>query len=70
VIVAISWTYIIIAEVVNKTQGGIGALCYTASRAARPDKVFAILALIIVVGIIQDKLYMFLDKKILKHKYV
>jgi NitT/TauT family transport system permease protein len=70
VIVAISWTYIIIAEVVNKTQGGIGALCYTVSRAARPDKVFAILALIIMVGIVQDKLYMFLDKHILKHKYV
>jgi NitT/TauT family transport system permease protein len=70
VIVAISWTYIIIAEVVNRTQGGIGALCYSVSRAARPDKVFAILAVIILVGIIQDKLFLFLDRITLRHKYV
>jgi len=70
VIVAISWTYIIIAEVVNRTQGGIGALCYSSSRAARPDKVFAILALIILVGIVQDKVFGFLDKLFFKHKYV
>jgi len=70
VVVAISWTYIIIAEVVNRTQGGIGALCYTASRAARPDKVFAILAVIILLGIVQDKFFMFLDRKSFRHKYV
>jgi len=70
VIVAISWTYIIIAEVVNRTQGGIGALCYGVSRASRPDKVFAILAIIILIGIVQDKFFLFLDKKLLKHKYV
>jgi NitT/TauT family transport system permease protein len=70
VLVAISWTYIIIAEVVNKSQGGIGALAYTASRQARPDKVFAILAVIMLVGFIQDKLFKLLDKWMFHHKYV
>lgn len=68
VLVAISWTYIIVAELVNKS-GGIGALIFTTARQSRLDKVFAILFLIIMIGVIQDKIFIFLDKKIFKHKY-
>ncbi len=70
VLVAISWTYIIVAELVNKSQGGIGALAYTAARQSRIDKVFAILVMIILIGFIQDKLFVALDRLFFPHKYI
>jgi NitT/TauT family transport system permease protein len=69
VLVAISWTYLIVAELVNKT-GGLGALIYTCARQSRVDKVFAILVLFVIIGILQDRLFIFLDKILFKHKYV
>ncbi len=68
-LVAISWTYLICAELVNKT-GGLGALIYTCARQSRVDKVFAILILFIVIGMLQDRLFKWLDKLAFKHKYV
>jgi NitT/TauT family transport system permease protein len=70
VLVAISWTYIIVAEMINKGNGGIGALAYTAARQSRVDKVFGILAVIIVVGMIQDKLAILFDKWAFKFKHL
>jgi NitT/TauT family transport system permease protein len=69
VLVAISWTYIIVAELVNRT-GGIGAMAYTAARQSRMDKVFAVLLVIIVIGFVQDMIFTYLDKKLFPHKYV
>jgi NitT/TauT family transport system permease protein len=69
VLVAISWTYIIVAEMINKGDGGIGALAYTAARQSRVDKVFAILFVIIAVGIIQDRVASIVDKWIFAHKH-
>lgn len=69
VLVAISWTYIIIAELLNKTNG-VGALIFTAQRQSRIDKVYALLFLIVAVGFIQDKIFEFIDKKLFKYKYV
>ncbi len=69
VLVAISWTYIIIAEVVNKSEGGIGALAYTSARQSRVDKVFAILIIIVLIGFIQDKLLVVLDKEFFTFKH-
>lgn len=68
VLVAISWTYIIVAELVNKS-GGIGAMAYTAARQSRIDKVFAILLVIIFIGFLQDRLFVFLDKRLFPYKY-
>jgi len=68
VLVAISWTYIIVAELVNKSDG-IGSLAFTAARQSRIDKVFAILVVIILIGFIQDKLFMYLDKKLFTYKH-
>jgi len=62
VITAVSWTYIIIAELVNRADGGIGSLAYMASRQSRLDKVFAILLIIIAVGYFQDKMAVLLDE--------
>ncbi len=69
ILVAISWTYIIAAELVNKSDGGIGALAYTCARQSRVDKVFAILLVIILVGFLQDKFAGYLDKMFFPHKY-
>jgi NitT/TauT family transport system permease protein len=68
VLVAISWTYIIVAELINQS-GGIGAMIYKASRASRLDKVFAILIVIIIIGFLQDKLFKWLDRRLFPHKY-
>ena len=70
VITAVSWTYIIIAELVNRADGGIGSLAYLASRQSRLDKVFAVLLIIIVVGYIQDKLALVIDQMFFPHKQV
>jgi NitT/TauT family transport system permease protein len=69
VIIPLSWTYIIVAELVNKS-GGIGSLAYTSARQSRTDKVFAILFVIIAIGFIQDRLFATLDKMLFKYKYV
>jgi ABC-type nitrate/sulfonate/bicarbonate transport system permease component len=69
VLTAISWTYIIVAESLGN-QGGIGALIWrSGNRLGRVDKVFAILLLIILIGIVQDKLLIALDKEIFPYKY-
>jgi len=69
VLVAISWTYIIVAELVNRS-GGIGALAYTAARQSRIDKVFAVLIMIVLIGFVQDRIFMWLDKKLFPYKYI
>jgi len=69
VIVAISWTYIVIAELINN-QGGLGVMIHTAARQSRIDKVFAILLTIVVIGILQDFLFKWLNRVLFPHKYV
>jgi NitT/TauT family transport system permease protein len=68
-LVAVSWTYIVIAEMVN-AQGGLGSMIYmSTSRGSHVDQLYAILLLIIFIGFIQDKLLKLLDKKLFKFKY-
>ena len=68
VLTAISWTYIIIAELLNR-QGGIGSLIYIKARQGQTEKVFAILIVIILIGFIQDRIFIFIDKRLFPHKY-
>ncbi len=68
VLTAISWTYIIIAELLNK-ESGIGALIYTKARQGQIDRVFALLIIIILIGLVQDKLMALMDRMINPHKY-
>ncbi len=68
VLTAISWTYIIVAELVNN-EGGLGALIFRAARQSRLDKVFAVLFVIIVIGVIQDKIFIALDRRAFGFKY-
>ncbi|MFN4081369.1 MAG: ABC transporter permease [Saprospiraceae bacterium] len=68
VLTAISWTYIIIAEILNNT-GGLGSLIYWLARRDKTDKVFAVLFLVILIGILQDRLFVYLDKRLFPHKH-
>jgi len=69
VITAISWTYIIVAEMVNN-EGGVGAMIYSAAKQSRIDKIFAIIAFIVLIGFIQDKLFQMLEKWFFKFKFL
>ncbi len=67
VLTAISWTYIIIAEMLNQT-GGVGALIHLAGRQSRLDKVFALLIIIVFIGVLQDKFFAWLNKVLFPYK--
>ena len=69
VLTAISWTYIIIAELLNR-QGGIGSLIYIKARQGQLEKVFAILFVIILIGFLQDRIFAFIDRRLFPHKYI
>lgn len=68
VLTAISWTYIIVAELLNK-EGGIGSMIYTLGRQSRTPEVFALLFLIILIGFTQDRLFKSLDQLLFPSKY-
>ncbi len=70
VLTAISWTYIIISEAIGG-EGGLGALIWRVGlRRGRLDKVFALLLIIVVIGLLQDRLLRRLDKQWFPHKYI
>lgn len=69
VLTAISWTYITIAEMLNKS-GGIGELIWIARRQSRIDKAFAVLIVIVVIGIFQDRIFKWLDKILFPYKHL
>jgi NitT/TauT family transport system permease protein len=69
ILTAISWTYIIVAET-SADQGGIGSLIYRAGqRLGRVDITIACLIIIMLVGIFQDKVFSYLDRKFFPYKY-
>lgn len=69
VMTAISWTYIVFIES-TVSEGGLGDLLLKgAKRRGRFDKVFALLVLIIVIGVFQDKIFAYMDRKLFPHKY-
>src|SRR6266849_5143533 len=70
IFIALSWTYIVFTEVINASDGGIGALAYIAARQSRPDKVYAVLLTIILIGFVQDKVFLSLGKLLFPFKYV
>lgn len=69
VLTAISWTYIIIAELLNR-QGGVGSLIYIKARQGQIEKVFGTLIIIVLVGFIQDRIFVYLDKRLFPHKHL
>lgn len=65
----ISWTYIIIAEVVNTSDGGIGAVAYMAYRTSHIDLMYAALIVIVIVGFAFDRIGNLIDRSLFRWKY-
>lgn len=65
-LVAISYTYVVIAECLNK-EGGIGAAIQTLTRQSRTPEIFALLFIIILIGILQDYFFKVMEPVIFKH---
>ncbi|MDD4922627.1 MAG: ABC transporter permease subunit [Bacteroidales bacterium] len=65
---AISWTYIIVAELINK-EGGVGAMIFNAGKQSRIDVIIAVLFLIIIIGMLQDILFNFSHKLMFPYDY-
>jgi NitT/TauT family transport system permease protein len=65
---AVSYTYVCFAEVLFK-EYGIGALIHTMSRQSKTPEVFALLFLIIIIGVVQDIILKYLDKQLFPSKY-
>jgi len=69
VLTAISWTYIIVAESLG-AKGGLGAMIWRiGQRLGKVDKMFALLIIIILIGLLQDRIFIYLDKKFFPFKY-
>lgn len=68
VIVAISWTYIIVAELIARDLG-VGALIWKSEKMGRVDMVFGILVVIMFVGYVSDVIFNLLDYLLYPHKY-
>ena len=68
---AVSYSYLVICETIFKsgTVNGLGSLIGVMSRQAHMDAVYALLFLIIVIGILQDLMFKFIDKKLFSWKY-
>jgi len=70
VLTAISWTYIIVVETINSNQGGIGSAIYSVGqRQVQSDRLYALLFIIMLIGVIQDKIFVMLDKQLFPFKY-
>lgn len=67
-LISMGWTYVIVVELLNRTEGGVGAAAFLAARQGRMDKVYAILFIIIVIGMIQDKLIDLTTKALFPYK--
>lgn len=68
-LVAVSWTYIVVVELLN-AQGGLGYVIFRATnRTPHIEQVYAVIILIILIGMFQDKGGKLLDKKLCKFKY-
>jgi NitT/TauT family transport system permease protein len=68
ILVGISWTYIIVAEMKN-VQGGVGSLIFLGEKGSNMGKVYACIILIVIIGVLQDTLFKWIDKLLFKFKY-
>ena len=67
----ISWSYLTICEVLYKNSGvnGLGSLISVMSRQTHIDAVYALLFMVIIIGVFQDILFKYIDKKLFPWKY-
>ena len=68
ILVGISWTYIIVAEL-NGIEGGLGSLIFLSQKASNVGGVYSVIIIIVLLGMIQDVLFKVLDRILFKFKY-
>lgn len=68
ILVGISWTYLIVAETTG-IDGGLGSLIFLGERQSNVGKVYAVIFIIIAIGILQDALFKLIDRLLFKFKY-
>lgn len=69
-IVAISWTYAVYVELINKQEGGVGALIYNLYfRQNESEKLYALILIMVAVGYCFDLLLKQIDRKVFPFKY-
>ena len=70
-LVGISYSYLVICELLYRDGivNGLGSLISTMSRQAHIPEVYALLFFIILIGVCQDAIFKWLDKKIFPWKY-
>lgn len=69
ILVGISWSYVVVAELKN-VQGGLGSLIFLGERQSNPGQVYCAILTICLIGVIQDKLFKYLDTLVFKFKYI
>ena len=67
ILVGISWTYIIVAELAG-IQGGLGSLIFLGERQSNVGKVYSVIFIIVAIGILQDALFRLIDKLLFRFK--
>lgn len=65
-LVAISYTYVVIAESLNKV-GGIGAMISTFTRQSRIPEIYALLFVIVLIGLLQDFIFRVMKPVLFPH---
>ena len=68
VLVAISWTYIVIVELLNM-EGGLGGMIFLSAKQSQTPSIFALVLIIVMFGYLQDVGFRALDKSIFPFKY-
>ena len=68
VLVAISWTYIVIVELLNQ-EGGLGGMIFISAKQSQTASIYACVLIIIMFGYLQDIAFKGLDKVIFPFKY-
>jgi NitT/TauT family transport system permease protein len=59
----IGWTYVILAEVIN-AHYGLGALITVAGKRSHVDQIFALVLVILVIGVVTDQIIRFVNKRL------
>lgn len=63
VINGIGWTYVILAEVINAPYG-LGALITVAGKRSHVDQIFALVLVILAIGVLTDLIIRFVNKRL------
>jgi len=59
----IGWTYVILAEVINAPYG-LGALITVAGKRSHVDQIFALVIVILAIGVVTDQVIRFVNKRL------